>query len=510
MTLNLATLLAESAKRFPSRPALILGDVTLDYATTDGMARRFAGALRGLGIERGQHIALMLPNVPHFTLAYFGGHYAANPIVPLNVLLTPDEIAFHLEDSDAVAIVVWEGFAAQAIAGASRVPGCKHVIVAKADRTDVSAPEGALSFTKLVASATPLEELTSTMPDDTAVILYTSGTTGKPKGAELTHFNMFFNAHFARTMLLAYTEKDVALGTLPLFHSFGQTVLQNAVIGAGGALVLLPRFDAEAAFGLIHKHRVTIFAGVPTMYFAMLHFPKGGDYDVSSLRGAVSGGAAMPVEVMTAFDAKFKLNVLEGYGLSETSPVASFNLIDRPKKAGSIGLPIWGVEFKLVDDQGKTIVEPLVPGEIAIRGHNVMKGYYNKKQASAEAMKDGWFFTGDIAHRDADGYYFIVDRKKDMIIRGGFNVYPREIEEVLYGHPAVAECAVVGVPHASHGEEVKAFIAKKAGHEAVSDEEIIAYAKEKLAAYKYPRVVEFLESLPKGPTGKILKRELKK
>lgn len=515
MTLNLATLLAESTKRHPSNRAVVFGDTTIDYATLDAFARRFAGALSGLGIRPGQHVALMMPNVPHFTIAYFGGHYAATPIVPLNVLLTADEIAYHLEDSDAVALVVWEAFAAQAQAAVARVPSCKHVIVARADRSDLSAPPGAHSFTHLVATATPVIDVPATMPDDTAVILYTSGTTGRPKGAELTHFNLFFNAHYVRTMLLRFTEQDSALASLPLFHSFGQSVIQNAMLAAGGAIVLLPRFDAEAAFGLIHKHRITIFAGVPTMYFAMLHWaPKGGAdapaYDVSCLRAAASGGSAMPVEVMSAFDAKFGVNVLEGYGLSETSPVASFNVLDRPKKAGSIGLPIWGVDFKLVDDQGKTIVDPMVPGEIAIRGHNVMRGYYKKTQATNEALRDGWFFTGDIAHRDADGYYFIVDRKKDMIIRNGFNVYPREIEEILYAHPAVLECAVVGVPHESHGEEVKAFIAKKPGHDAVSGEEIIAYTKEKLAAYKYPRIVEFLEVLPKGPTGKILKRELKK
>jgi len=514
MSLNLATLLGESTKRHPGNRAVILGDTTLDYATLDAHARRFAGALVELGLRPGQHVALLLPNVPHFTIAYFGGHYAANPIVPLNVLLTADEIAYHLEDSDAVALVAWELFAPQAQAAVARVPSCKHLIIAKADRTDVSAPEGAHSFTRLVATASPVTEVPATMPDDTAVILYTSGTTGRPKGAELTHFNLFFNAHFARTMLLAYTPNDVALATLPLFHSFGQTVIQNGLLAAGGAMVLLPRFDPESAFGLIHKHRISIFAGVPTMYFAMLHFasgqPRAADFDTSSLRAAVSGGAAMPVEVMSAFDAKFKVNILEGYGLSETSPIASFNVLDKPKKAGSIGLPIWGVDFKLVDEQGKTIVEPMVPGEIAIRGHNVMKGYYKKPEATAESIRGGWFHSGDIAHFDSEGYYFIVDRKKDMIIRGGFNVYPREIEEVLYGHPAVAEAAVLGIAHESHGEEVKAVIAKKAGFEGVTGEEIIAYCKERLAAYKYPRVIEFLDSLPKGPTGKILKRELKK
>jgi long-chain acyl-CoA synthetase len=508
MSLNLSVLLSESARRFPHKTAMVLGDASLSYAALDGMARRFAGALRGLGVQPGEHVALMIPNVPHFTIAYFGGHYAGCPIVPVNVLLTADELAYHLEDSNAVALVAWEGFAGAAEAAVRRVPGCKHLVLAKADRTDLTAPAGAHNMAALLAAASPVTAAHTTMPDDTAVILYTSGTTGRPKGAELTHFNLFFNAYYVRTSLVPTSPSDVALATLPLFHSFGQTCIQNAILAGGGTVVLLPRFDADAAFGLIQKHKVTLFAGVPTMYFALLHHAGADQYDTSSLKYCMSGGAAMPVEVMNAFDAKYRVNILEGYGLSETSPVASFNVLDQPKKAGSIGLPIWGVDFQLTDDAGKTIEAVDVPGEIWIRGHNVMKGYYKKPEANAESIQGGWFKTGDVAKRDADGYYFIVDRKKDMIIRGGFNVYPREIEEVLYTHPAVAEAAVIGVPHESHGEEVKAVIATKPG-QTCDAETIVAYCKERLAAYKYPRIVEFRESLPKGPTGKILKRELK-
>jgi long-chain acyl-CoA synthetase len=362
-------------------------------------------------------------------------------------------------------------------------------------------------MTALIGMGTPLADLPDTMPDDTAVILYTSGTTGRPKGAELTQFNMFFNALYVRRFLIPMSGDTVALGTLPLFHSFGQTAIQNAVLGSGGTVVLLPRFEPKAALDLMQKHGVTLFAGVPTMYFALLHYPEASQYQLK-LEHCISGGAAMPVEVMKAFDEKYGVNILEGYGLSETSPVASFNVLDRPKKAGSIGAPIWGVEFKLVDAEDNTVEKLGDPGEICIKGHNVMKGYYKKPEANEEAFKGGWFHTGDIGVRDADDYYFIVDRKKDMIIRGGFNVYPREIEEVLYGHPAVAEAAVIGVPHESHGEEVKAVLAFKEGRTATPDD-IIAYCKEKLAAYKYPRIVEIVDALPKGPTGKILKRELK-
>jgi long-chain acyl-CoA synthetase len=382
------------------------------------------------------------------------------------------------------------------------------LIVVRANPADVTAAEGSYNMTALLAAGTPKSEPVATQADDTAVILYTSGTTGRPKGAELSHFNMFYNAEFAASSLVPGGPDSLALVTLPLFHSFGQTVVQNAVLSQGGSLVFLPRFEPKAAFELMQKRRITLFAGVPTMYFALLHYPEADHYDVSSLKYCVSGGSAMPVEVMRAFDKKYGVNVLEGYGLSETSPVASFNRLDRPKKVGSIGLPIARVEFKVVNAQAATLTEPNVPGEIWIKGPNVMKGYYKRPEVTAETLKDGWFATGDIAYWDEDGYYFIVDRKKDMIIRGGFNVYPREIEEVLYAHPAVLEAAVIGVAHESHGEEVKAVLALKPGHTA-TQEEIIAYAKDKLAAYKYPRIVEFRQSLPKTATGKILKRELR-
>ena len=508
MSLNLATLLRTSAQRRPSHPALILGSTVIDYATLDGLARRFAGALRGLGVQPGQHVALLLPNVPHFSIAYWGAHYAACPVVPMNVLLTAPEIAYHLDDSDAVVLVAWEGMAEQAIEGARRVDACKHVVLVRADRADLSAPAGIHNFTALLGAATPVDELPATNADDTAVLLYTSGTTGKSKGAELSHFNMFYNADYSGTKLLPLGSDTVALVTLPLFHSFGQTVMHNAVLGRGGTCVLLPRFDATAALQLMAQHRVSFFGGVPTMYFALLHHPQASQFDLSALKLCVSGGAAMPVEVMRAFDAAYNVNILEGYGLSETSPVASFNVLDQPKKPGSVGLPLAGVEFRLTSPDGQVITAAGTPGEIGIKGHNVMKGYYQRPEATAEVLRDGWFLTGDVAIRDEDGYYFIVDRSKDMIIRGGFNVYPREIEEVLYGHPAVAEAAVIGQKDERLGEEVVAVVAFKAGHTATADE-LLGYCRERLAAYKLPRIVRVVDSLPKGPTGKILKRELR-
>ena len=511
---NVAQMLAESATRQPDRPAVVVGDRSLDYAALDDLARRFAGALGGLGLLPGERVALLVPNVPQFSVAYFGCHYAGAPVVPLNVLLSAEEIAFQLSDSGAAALVVWEDFAARATEAAVRVPGCRHVVVARGDLGDLSAPAGAHNLTDLVLSSEPVTSVPPTAGDDTAVVLYTSGTTGRPKGAELTHDNVVSNATTCGRQVFPLGSDTVALVALPLFHAFGQTVMHNAVLQAGGTLVLLPRWDPGRAFELIERHRVTFFGGVPTMYVSLLNHPSAATADVSSLRLCVSGGAPLPVELMAAVDRRFGVDVLEGYGLSETSPVATFNLPGRPKRPGSIGLPIPGVQLRLVDEDGGVVTEPGTPGEIEVRGPNVMKGYLGDAEATAGAMHDGWFRTGDIGTRDADGYYRVVDRRKDMILRGGFNVYPREVEDVLHAHPAVVEAAVVGVPDARHGEEVVAFVVLAAGARSAGTGPAAAgirrLCRERLAAYKYPRRIEVVDRLPHGPTGKVLKRELRR
>jgi long-chain acyl-CoA synthetase len=339
------------------------------------------------------------------------------------------------------------------------------------------------------------------------VILYTSGTTGQPKGAELTHANLHKNCTMTAETLGQFSHQDVLLGALPLFHSFGQTCTMNAAIGIGATVTMIPRFDPEKALEIIERDRVTVFQGVPTMYNAILHANRADSTDTSCLRLCMSGGAALPVELIRGFEERFDCAILEGYGLSETSPVASFNHPDRERKPGSIGTPIKGVEMQVWDDEGNELPQGEV-GEIVIRGHNIMKGYWGRPDATEDAIDaDGWFRTGDMAKVDGDGYFFIVDRKKDLIIRGGYNVYPREVEEVLYEHPAVQEAAVVGIPHDSLGEEVAAAVVLKQG-ESVDASELKAYVKEQVAAYKYPRKIWFVDELPKGPTGKILKREI--
>jgi long-chain acyl-CoA synthetase len=493
MGLNLASLLTESAGRTPAAPAIRLGDLELTYGELDDRSARLATLLREKGLEPGDRVGVMLPNVPEFPVAYYGVLRAGCVVVPMNVLLKRREIAFYLEDSGAKLLLAWHGFLEEARDGAAD---------AGAELVDIEPA----SFAASLAGLEPAPGLAETAEDDTAVILYTSGTTGKPKGAELTHANLFRNADVSGRTTSEISQGDVVLGALPLFHSFGQTVSMNASLKVGACLTLVPRFDPGEALATMQRDGVTHFYGVPTMYGALLHHPERESFDTSSLRICITGGASMPVEVLRGFEDAFGAKVMEGYGLSETSPVACSNHPDRERKAGSIGTPIEGVEMRVVDEDDNPLPQGEV-GEIVIRGHNIMKGYWQRPDATAEAMRGGWFHSGDMARTDEDGYFYIVDRKKDLIIRGGYNVYPREVEEVLYEHPKIREAAVVGVPHDEWGEEIGAAVVLHQGEE-LAPEEVGAYVKERIAAYKYPRVVWFIDELPKGPTGKILKREI--
>jgi len=496
MHLNLATILQASATDHPEHVVLRLGEFSMTYEELARAARGVARGLRERGIEPGDTVAILVPNVPEFVIAYYGILYAGATVVPINVLAAGPEVAYFLRDSSAKLLIAHPLFAGVAQAGAkeANVP----CLISSGDGDTLIA----------LAHGPESNGLTSTDATQTAVILYTSGTTGKPKGAELTHSNLFLNCAFVAPRLFPMERGEMnALATLPLFHSFGQQCIMNAAIAMGGSFSLLPRFEPGAAFEIMQRDRVNVFAGVPTMYFGLLHHPGGDAFDLSSLRFCLTGGAPMPVEVLHEFEKRFGVAVQEGFGLSETSPIASFNVPEKPRKPGSIGYPVWGVEMCIMDDAERQLPDG-ERGEICIRGHNVMKGYLGRPEATAESIRDGWFHSGDIGFRDEDGCYFIVDRKKDMILRGGFNVYPREVEEVLYQHPAVAEAAVIGIPHPTHGEEVKAFVSFAPGQSA-TEQELIGFCKERLAAYKYPRIVRAIESIPKGPSGKLLKRELR-
>ncbi|HEY5980216.1 MAG TPA: long-chain fatty acid--CoA ligase [Microlunatus sp.] len=491
---NIACWLSDRAASDPSLPAIKQGENVLSYGALDGAAARCATLLADRGVTAGDRVALIMPNVAYFPIAYYAILRLGAVVVPMNPLLKAGEVSYAWGDAGVKVAVVFALFAEEA-GKAAEVTGTDVLIVAPGE------------FEEALAGAVPHEGGPVVRTgEDTAVILYTSGTTGSPKGAELTHDNLGSNVRTDLATLMPMAPGDVVFGGLPLFHSFGQTCGLNAAIAGGACLTLLPKFDGEEALRIVAEDRVTVFLGVPTMYMALLAVPDPGRFDTSRLKLAASGGASLPVEVLYEVQRRFGFQLLEGYGLSETSPIASFNHPDRPVKPGSVGIPIQGVEFQLWGPDDTEVAEGEV-GEIVIRGENVMKGYWNKPEATAEAMRAGWFHSGDLATRDADGFYFIVDRKKDMIIRNGMNVYPREVEEVLYTHPAVAEAAVFGVPDPLHGEEIACLLALKEGAETTEDE-IRDFVASRIAVYKYPRIVRF-GTLPKGPTGKILKREIK-
>jgi long-chain acyl-CoA synthetase len=513
--LNLSVFLEDSARRYPERAAVVLGAQRLTYAQVNAGANQVANLLRSRGIGPGDKVALSCPNLPYFPVIYYGILKAGAVVVPLNVLLKGREIAYHLADSEATAYLCFQGtpelpMGTEGHAGFGQTPGCEHFFLITADPAAASPIEGVETLGQALAGQSPVFETVLAAETDPAVILYTSGTTGQAKGAELSHSNLVLNALTCNRLFQVKPGTDTHLLVLPLFHSFGSTVNMNAGFASAATLVLLPRFDAEAAVKLLQSEKVTFFAGVPTMYWGLLNALTE-EVDVEqiarNMRIAVSGGSSLPVEIIKEVQRRFGMQILEGYGLSETSPVATFSDPDSDPRPGSIGVPIWGVEVKLIDESWNTIEGSDEIGEIAIRGHCIMNGYYNRPEATAEVLNNGWFRTGDLARRDKDGFYYIVDRAKDMIIRGGFNVYPREIEEVLMTHEAVSLAAVIGVPHPSHGEEVKAYVIRTDGA-TVTEEELIAWSKEQMASYKYPRVVTFVDSLPMTATGKLLKRAL--
>jgi long-chain acyl-CoA synthetase len=509
MSLNLAVMLVESAKRRGDHTAIISDNRRISYRELDAVVNQFANVLGKLGVRRGQNVLLMLPNIPEFVICYYGILKAGAVVVPINVLYKTREIEFLLTDSESVVCIACEAFLPEVLQAFRRVKTCRHLIVVPFPKPAKNVEgNNIFDYAALMKEASPDLEMVQTDADDTCAIVYTSGTTGKPKGAELTHFNQFFQCRVLPDLTPGMVKTDdVALVALPLFHSFGQTCIMSTAIGMATTISLMPRYEPDVTLKLMERDRVTTFAGVPTMYVQMLHHPDRRKYDLSRLRRCASGGAAIAVETLETWKREYGFDIAEGYGLTETSPIATYSLGEVKPKYGACGKIIWGCEIRIVDDQDRPV--PIgKEGEVVMRGVNVMKGYYKNREATAACMKGGWFHSGDIGKLDEEGYLYIVGRKKDMIIRGGYNVYPREIEELLYEHPAVQECAVVGVPDPELGEEIKAVLYLKAGGQ-VTPDEIRTYCKDRVAAYKYPRFVEIRdEPLPKGPTGKILKREL--
>jgi long-chain acyl-CoA synthetase len=491
---NLALNLAATARRIPAHPATVTDADTMTYAELHAASSRFATLLQRNGIGAGDRVGVMLPNIAAVPIAYYGIWQLGAIVVPMNPLLQGREVQFYLSNTAAKALLASPDFSQAATEGADAA-GARLWVLDDAE------------LARLTEDLPPFGEPVPRAPADTAVVLHTSGTTGTPKGAELTHESLGSNAEVVIRTLLHLTEDDVVLACLPLFHVFGMTCAMNAAIGAGATLSLMARFGAGKAVERIRRDGVTVLEAVPTMYSALLAVADTSPAAATAtLRTCVSGGAALPVRVLDDFEKAFGAMILEGYGLSETSPAVSFNHPGAERKPGSIGTPVEGVQMRLVDENGAEVAQGM-PGEILVKGPNVMKGYWNLPDATAAAIVDGWFSTGDIARIDEDGYYYVVDRKKDLIIRGGYNVYPREVEEVLHEHSAVAQVVVIGIPHDTLGEEIGAAVVLKSDA-TVDPEELRAFAKQRVAAYKYPRRLWLVDSLPTGPTGKLLRREV--
>ena len=498
--LNLSVLLESTARALPGRTAIVCGEQTITYAELDASANRVAAAMRARGVRPGDRVALICPNLPAFPIVYFGLLKAGAVVVPLNPLLKQRELSFILGDCGAVAVFAWQG--------SEQLPALDRARAAAAETGSV---RHVFDIGDLEALLAPYPGEAATEPtgaEDTAVIIYTSGTTGTPKGAALTHVGLLLNARM-KELLVPRADHDVALVALPLYHIFGQTSVMNGSIHGGATLVLLPRFQPDTALQLMAEHRVTLFSGVPSMFQAFLQADPGGDRlraAAKTLRLVTSGGAPLPVALFERFDDACGIQIRQGYGLSETSPTVTFSPWDEPIRPESVGKPVWGVDIRVVGRNDEPLPAGNV-GEIVIRGHCVMRGYVNRPEATAEAIRDGWFHTGDLGRFDDDGYLYVVDRVKDLILRGGYNVYPAEVEQMLLAHPSVAICAVVGEPHERLGQEVVAYVVPRTGHD-VDVEELSGWARERLAEYKYPRRIVVRDQLPMTSTGKILKRSL--
>lgn len=499
---NVADILSINLEKYGDNEALSWCSSKVTYENLYKAVQRLASGLKSLGIDKGDRVLLMLPNIPHFPISYYAILSIGAVVIPVNIMFKDREIAYMIEDSEAVAAIGWEGFAKDLVKAQEKTESLKHILILGDEL-----PPGTIQLTSLMAEHKPLEEKIEVDIEDTAVILYTAGVTGNPKGVELSHKGMI-SAVEELTDTLRFTNRERILAVIPFFHSFGGMVVMNAGLYGGCSLVLVPRFDSQEVREIIQKEKVTIFAGVPTMFQKLHDLDNYPGYDYSSLKYCISSGGILPPSLLKSFEERFSTYILEGYGLSETSSAACFNNFKRERKPGSIGSPLTGVEMKIADENDKEVPIGEV-GEIIISGNTLMKGYRNRPQATSKNLRDGWFHTGDLGRMDMDGYFYIVDRMDDMILKGGFKVFPREIEEVISGHPQVKEVAVIGIPDPVMGEEIKACIVPKNGIR-INPTALLEYCRERLANYKCPKELRFLHELPKGPTGRILKKELKR
>ncbi|KOS71646.1 long-chain fatty acid--CoA ligase [Lysinibacillus contaminans] len=512
--MNLVSCVRQQAVEQPEKVAFHFMGKDTSYGEFEQTVSRFAQGLQDLGVQKGDHVAFLLGNTPHFLISLYATMRLGATAIPVNPIYTPDEISYILSNGDVKVIVALDALLPLVEMGVQAFPQVEAFIVCETG-TDAAEKVAGLSdaarvktylFSHVVATASGSLQPVAVSDDDNAIILYTSGTTGNPKGAMLTHGNIYSNARDVSTYL-GFRADDRIIATLPVFHVFALTVVVNAPLLSGATVLLAPRFSPAEIFALAKEKKATVFAGVPTMYNFLYQLPDGNPEDFSSIRLAVSGGASLPVALLHNFEEKFNVRVSEGYGLSEASPVTCFNPLDRDRKAGSIGTNINNVENRVVDVYGEQVPVGEV-GELIVRGPNVMKGYYKMPEETAVAIRDGWLYTGDLATMDEEGYFYIVDRKKDLIIVGGFNVYPREVEEVLFTHNNIVEAAVVGFPDSNFGEAVHAYVVLKDVTKSTT-EDILAYCAKHMVKYKVPKVIEIIDELPKNTTGKILRRSLK-
>lgn len=504
--MNLAELAEYNIKLFGEYNFLTYEGKAYTNVALKRMASRLGHGLRALGIGPGEKVVVIMPNSPEVIVTFQAVLRLGATVIPVLFLLGPNEIKYTLQDSEAATIITSSIFYDKVKQAADGVPSVKNIILAE------GTPEGVPSFAQLMENQPDELPIAETDAHDVAVMLYTSGTTGRPKGVMLTHLNLYSNAklsfvtaEFSRT---DYSQSEsVALLALPLAHAYGLTVMNIGFL-SGARYLLMTWFEPEAAMRLIQEHKVTQFSGVPTMYAYMLNHPNFSQYDLSSVKSWGSGSAPLPIELQEIFDEKIGQPIYEGYGLSEYSPVVSSNRANRPNKRGSIGLPIFGTEVRIVDDDDRP-VQTGEAGELIVRGPCIMKGYYKLPELTARVLRNGWLHTGDMARMDDDGYLYIVERKDDLIIRGGENIYPREVEEVLYRHPQVAEAAVIGVPDAELGQEVHAFVVLKNGMQA-TESEIVEFCQTQIAKFKAPKRVTIVSALPKNLIGKTLRKELRR
>lgn len=498
MVLNLNENLKNSAARFPSNIAYTFLNQSKTYAELDKVVDCVAAGLSAAGIRKGDKIALLLGNCPEFVTAYYGILRAGAVVVPINPTYTSGEISYILSNSHSRAVITHSSLDSTISPLREQLEHLTMVIYTDSIKSEWTW-ESLLQKTNHIFVSPCIDE------DDLAVILYTSGTTGKPKGAMLSHRNLASNVE-SLLRLTEFTEEDRMITVLPMFHVFSMTVCINMPIACGGTIVIVPKFSPAEVVNTIRREKATLFAGVPTMFNFMLQLPEQTAADFSSIRACFSGGASIPVELLHKFEEKYNVRIIEGYGLSETAPVTAFNPLRGTRKPGSVGIDIPDVKNKVVDPDGMEVPRGEV-GELIVKGPNVMMGYLGMPEATFSALKDGWFYTGDLARMDEEGYIYIVDRKKDMILFGGYNVYPREVEEVLYQHPAIVEAAVIGITDNEYGEIVKAFVVTN--NESITIDNILHFCQDKLAKYKLPKQVEFMKELPKNSTGKILRRALR-